>query len=92
MLCSTPSSLPRIGPSLIHSATWQERTTYFFDVKPSSLRGALDRFAQFFISPLVKSHALEREVQAVDNEFSGGWQLAAPPMMHCDSVLIAPHA
>ena len=79
--CFIPSSLLHIDPSLFHSSARQERTTYFFDVKPSSLRGALDRFAQFFISPLVKSHALEREVQAVDNEFSGGWRLAAAPMV-----------
>jgi nardilysin len=41
------------------------------DVKPNSLRPALDRFAQFFIAPLIKADALGREVQAVDNEFSG---------------------
>jgi nardilysin len=40
-------------------------------VKPSSLRGALERFSQFFIAPLCKADALEREVNAVDNEFSG---------------------
>ena len=41
------------------------------DVKPDALRPALERFAQFFIQPLVKADALEREVQAVDNEFLG---------------------
>ena len=51
----------------------QEATTYYFDVTPSSLRGALERFAQFFCCPLVKRDALEREVEAVDNEFVGGW-------------------
>jgi hypothetical protein len=68
----------------------QESTTFHFDVKPDSLRPALDRFAQFFISPLIKADALGREVQAVENEFAGvlqvgaargapecGWQLAA---------------
>ncbi len=39
------------------------------------LRPALDRFAQFFIAPLIKADALEREVQAVDNEFSGVLQV-----------------
>jgi hypothetical protein len=47
------------------------------DVKPDALRPALDRFAQFFISPLVKADALEREVQAVDNEFAGVLQVGA---------------
>ena len=49
----------------------QEYTNYHFDVKPNALHGALDRFAQFFIDPLCKADALEREVMAVDNEFSG---------------------
>lgn len=49
----------------------QEFTNYHFDVKPNALYGALDRFAQFFIDPLCKDDALEREVMAVDNEFSG---------------------
>ena len=49
----------------------QEYTSYHFDVVPSQLHGALDRFAQFFIAPLCKADALEREVQAVNNEFVG---------------------
>lgn len=49
----------------------QEQTNYHFDVKPDQLHGALDRFAQFFIAPLCKADALEREVQAVNNEFVG---------------------
>ena len=54
----------------------QEFTNYHFDVKPNALYGALDRFAQFFIDPLCKADALEREVMAVDNEFSGERPLA----------------
>lgn len=49
----------------------QEATTYYFDVSPDCLRGALDRFAQFFTCPLVKQDAMEREVEAVNNEFTG---------------------
>lgn len=49
----------------------QEYTNYHFDCKPAALHGALDRFAQFFVAPLCKADALEREVNAVDNEFSG---------------------
>ena len=56
----------------------QEFTNYHFDVKPNALHGALDRFAQFFIDPLCKADALEREVMAVDNEFSG-----TDSMLHC---------
>ena len=49
----------------------QEHTNYYFDCKPAALHGALDRFSQFFVAPLCKADALEREVNAVDNEFSG---------------------
>ncbi|WIA17248.1 hypothetical protein OEZ85_014121 [Tetradesmus obliquus] len=48
-----------------------EFTNYHFEVAPAHLEGALDRFAQFFVAPLFKAGALEREVQAVDSEFSG---------------------
>ena len=57
---------------LTWSRPWQEFTNYHFDCKPDALRGALERFSQFFIAPLCKADALEREVNAVDNEFSGG--------------------
>ena len=30
---------------------------------------ALDRFAQFFIAPLMKKNAMEREREAVDSKF-----------------------
>ena len=49
----------------------QEFTNYHFDCKPDALYGALQRFSQFFVAPLCKADALEREVNAVDNEFSG---------------------
>ena len=49
----------------------QEYTNFHFDVQPSALRGALERFAQFFVAPLFTADALEREVQAVDSEFVG---------------------
>ncbi|KAG6291418.1 hypothetical protein E4U46_001099 [Claviceps purpurea] len=38
------------------------------DTNPSPLRGALDRFAQFFIEPLFLPSTLDRELQAVDSE------------------------
>ncbi|GAB4823775.1 hypothetical protein N2152v2_010821 [Parachlorella kessleri] len=54
-----------------NAMTEAEATTYYFDVSPESLRGALERFAQFFSCPLVKQGAMEREVEAVNNEFTG---------------------
>jgi nardilysin len=53
------------------TAALQELTNYQFDCEPRALHGALDRFAQFFLAPLCKADALEREVSAVDNEFAG---------------------
>ena len=54
-----------------NACTEEEATTYHFDCASAALESALDRFAQFFVAPLVKADALEREVLAVDNEFSG---------------------
>ncbi|KAM6578444.1 hypothetical protein CsatB_030281 [Cannabis sativa] len=50
--------------------TETEHTCYHFEVKREFLKGALRRFSQFFVSPLVKMEAMEREVQAVDSEFN----------------------
>lgn len=38
------------------------------DQNPSALKGALDRFAQFFIEPLFLASTLDRELRAVDSE------------------------
>ena len=40
-------------------------TSYFFDVDAAHLEGALDRFAQFFISPRFDREYVERERQVV---------------------------
>ncbi|KAH8490560.1 hypothetical protein H0E87_022920 [Populus deltoides] len=50
--------------------TEAEHTCYHFEVKREFLKGALRRFSQFFVSPLMKSEAMEREVLAVDSEFN----------------------
>lgn len=43
-------------------------TNYYFEVKNDALHGALDRFSQFFISPLFSPSGKDREVNAVDSE------------------------
>ncbi|XP_072026752.1 insulin-degrading enzyme-like [Amphiura filiformis] len=48
--------------------TNNEHTNYYFDVAHEHLAGALDRFAQFFHSPLFNQDTQEREVNAVDSE------------------------
>ncbi|KAK8307098.1 hypothetical protein V6Z12_D03G171100 [Gossypium hirsutum] len=50
--------------------TEAEHTCYHFEVEREFLKGAMRRFSQFFISPLVKLEAMEREVLAVDSEFN----------------------
>lgn len=48
--------------------TAAEETRYFFEVKASQLEEALDRFAGFFTSPLLKEDGAARELLAVDSE------------------------
>ncbi|GAY65836.1 hypothetical protein CUMW_244140, partial [Citrus unshiu] len=47
--------------------TSSEHTNYYFDVNPDSFEEALDRFAQFFIKPLMSADATMREIKAVDS-------------------------
>ncbi|KAM0792238.1 hypothetical protein ACM66B_004933 [Microbotryomycetes sp. NB124-2] len=54
--------------------TGMDQTCYYFDVEPSALEPALDRFAQFFISPLFDASCTEREANAVDSENSKNLQ------------------
>jgi len=59
--------------------TSMEHTNFFFDILPNSLEGALDRFAQFFISPRLSIDHTAREMQAVNSEHrknieSDGWR------------------
>ncbi|XP_021724126.1 insulin-degrading enzyme-like 1, peroxisomal [Chenopodium quinoa] len=60
--------------------TASEYTNYFFDVNADSFEEALDRFAQFFIKPLMSPDATMREIKAVDSEhqknlLSDGWRI-----------------
>jgi insulysin len=56
-----------------HGGSWNaftssENTNFYFDVSSAHLEGALDRFAQFFISPLFTQDATDREMNAVHSE------------------------
>ncbi|XP_057520818.1 insulin-degrading enzyme-like 1, peroxisomal [Amaranthus tricolor] len=48
--------------------TASEYTNYYFDVNADAFEEALDRFAQFFIKPLMSPDATMREIKAVDSE------------------------
>ncbi|GKV32543.1 hypothetical protein SLEP1_g41139 [Rubroshorea leprosula] len=50
--------------------TASESTNFHFDVNTDGFEEALDRFAQFFIKPLISADATMREIKAVD---SGNW-------------------
>ena len=52
-----------------NAATSFSRTSYFFDVDAAHLEGALDRFAQFFVSPRFDPEYVERERQVVHSEY-----------------------
>jgi len=45
-------------------------TNYHFDVSNEAFEGALDRFAQFFLHPLLGEESTEQEMKAVDSEFN----------------------
>ncbi|KAK9169838.1 hypothetical protein Syun_001978 [Stephania yunnanensis] len=58
-----------------------EHTNYYFDVNADCFEEALDRFAQFFIKPLMSSDATMREIKAVDSEnqknlLSDAWRMS----------------
>ncbi|XP_014879406.1 nardilysin-like isoform X1 [Poecilia latipinna] len=50
-----------------NASTDCERTIFQFDVQRKSFKEALDRWAQFFICPLMIRDAINREVEAVDS-------------------------
>ncbi len=50
--------------------TEDQYTTYLFEIDTDGFRGALNRFAEFFKTPLLRSGSMEREIQAVEQEFA----------------------
>jgi len=49
--------------------TAANHTNYFFDIQSKGYEGALDRFSQFFISPLFSEEYTQRERNAVNSEY-----------------------
>lgn len=59
--------------------TASDHTNYQFQVLPDGFEGSLDRFSQFFISPLFTEEYTSREVNAVNSEYqknilNDGWR------------------
>lgn len=53
-----------------NAGTSQEHTRYYFSIDQEHLDPALDRFAQFFISPKLDPAYVQRERKAVNSEYS----------------------
>ncbi|XP_077261361.1 insulin-degrading enzyme-like isoform X1 [Temnothorax americanus] len=51
-----------------NASTHLDHTTYYFDITPGKLEGALDRFAQFFLAPLFTETLTELELNAINSE------------------------
>ncbi|KAJ1956481.1 metalloprotease, partial [Linderina pennispora] len=51
-----------------------EDTCYYFEVGSDAFEGALDRFSQFFLTPLFTADCTDREVRAVDSEHKKNMQ------------------
>ncbi|XP_074858420.1 nardilysin-like [Carettochelys insculpta] len=52
-----------------NASTDCEQTVFRFDIQRKYFKEALDRWAQFFIHPLMVRDAIDREVEAVDSEY-----------------------
>lgn len=52
-----------------NAMTEVEHTIFYFSIGEENLSGALDRFSQFFINPLMSIDSMEREVISVESEF-----------------------
>ncbi|XP_045158333.2 nardilysin-like [Mercenaria mercenaria] len=49
--------------------TDHERTCFYFEVERNAFHKSLDKFAQFFVAPLLLQDSVDREIEAVDSEF-----------------------
>ncbi|KAM7533020.1 hypothetical protein Aperf_G00000118882 [Anoplocephala perfoliata] len=52
-----------------NASTEGDCTTFYFDVQRNYFREALDKFANFFVAPLLRKSCVDRELEAVDSEF-----------------------
>lgn len=52
-----------------NASTDLDYTTFYFDCLERYLLPAMDKFAQFFIAPLMKRDSMQREREAVESEF-----------------------
>ena len=55
-----------------NASTSYENTNYFFETAPESFAAAIDRFAEFFYSPIFPEEYSTRERNVIEAEYSGG--------------------
>ncbi|KGL77582.1 Nardilysin, partial [Tinamus guttatus] len=67
-----------------NASTDCERTVFHFDIQQQYFKEALDRWAQFFIHPLMIRDAIDREIEAIDSEY----QLAKPSDKNRQELLL----
>ncbi|PSN38436.1 Nardilysin [Blattella germanica] len=46
-----------------------ETTTFYFECQDKDLKEAIDKFSQFFVSPLMRREGMTREREAIESEF-----------------------
>ncbi|KAF9978161.1 Insulinase (Peptidase M16) [Actinomortierella ambigua] len=68
-----------------------DNTNYYFEVGHAHLEGALDRFAQFFISPAFSENCKDRELRAVDSEHKKNLQSDTWRLFQLGKNMSSPH-
>lgn len=63
------SSYVQLHAGETNASTSIDGTKYYFEVSNDGFAEALDRWGQFFVSPLFDSSCVDRELNAVDSEF-----------------------
>ncbi len=54
----------------VNAFTASDRTVYMFSINNDAFTSAFDRFSHFFLDPLFNTSCINRELHAVDQEFS----------------------
>lgn len=70
--------------------TSSEHTNYYFDIGHEHLQGALDRFSQFFLSPMFDQSCTDREINAVNSEHLKNIMADSRRLHHIDQVTSDP--
>lgn len=73
-----------------NATTETHETKYMFEIAPDYLKGALDRFSQFFVAPLFTESATEREINSVDSEHIINVNEDLPRLEHLQAHLCNP--